>query len=283
MDGKILENIPLFSPLSADQRQELANLLEERLVPAGGVICWIGETGQEFFLIRGGRVTICYPDADGREVTLAVLGAGDFFGEISLLDGGPRTATARADNDVELLVLGREAFHGFLRQNPQAAVHMMSVLGARQRQTVDKLRGIRNLNDAVEEQLTRWQRISEWITQLSTTQAFVILNIIIVVVWVAWNAILGEEEAFDPEPFELMGFMLGFEAMILSLFVLITQNRENDRDRLRADLDYQVNLKAHLEIMGLHQKMDRTLGRLDELETRLAEAKQAGQGGAGIT
>ncbi len=270
MDGNILDRIPLFHDLAPEQRQGLAALFELRHVESQKPVVWIGELGDEFYLIQSGRVSVCYPDADGKETTLAVLGANNFFGEISLLDGGPRTATVRTLEPTDLLVLGRDAFHQFVRQNPEAAVRMMTVLGHRQRETVDKLRGIRNANEAVSEQTTRWHRLTETIAKMASTELFVTINIVVIVTWVAYSLIAGKENAFDPIPFDILAFITGIEGMVLSLFVLISQNREGDRDRISADLDYQVNLKAHLEIMGLHQKMDRMMGRIESVEKRLA-------------
>ena len=116
-------------------------------------IVWVGDPGEEFFLIRSGQVDISCPDDTGKEVALGTLRPGQFFGEISLLDGGPRTATVCARGAVVLSRLSRERFLEFLRAHPDAAIHMLTVLGRRQRETVEKVRGIRNVNEAVARQL----------------------------------------------------------------------------------------------------------------------------------
>jgi len=150
MDQELLGHIPLFSKLNAAELQELSSLLKEEKVARQQAVFWIGDEGSDFYVIREGRVGVCYPDERGHEVNLAALGTGDFFGEISLLDGGPRTATVRADGDVELLTLRRDDFLKFLTRNPAAGIHIMTVLGARQREMLQKMRGLKNVNEVAE-------------------------------------------------------------------------------------------------------------------------------------
>ncbi|MGB7159156.1 MAG: DUF1003 domain-containing protein [Tepidisphaeraceae bacterium] len=258
-----MSKIPLFAGLSPDERADLGGLLKTRQYQSQAPVFWIGENGTEFYIVQVGAVTVSAPDEAGKEVTLARLGPGHFFGEISLLDGGPRTATIRADTDTTLLCLTREQFHAFLRQHPSAAIHMMTILGQRQRETNEKLRGVRNANQAIDEQQTRWGRISAKIASLSASQSFVLLNLIFFGAWMIVNLARGKN-AFDPAPFGLLGFIITVEALFISLFVLISTNQEGERDRIRADLDYQVNLKAQYEVMQLHRKLDRVEAKLAE-------------------
>jgi uncharacterized membrane protein len=259
MSTDLLASIPLFAKLPANERAELTKLLQLRRYPANQPIFWIGEKGDEFFIVQRGHVTVTCPDETGKEVMLGTLGPGHFFGEISLLDGGPRTATVRAHSDIALLCLGRDNFLEFLRQNPQAAVHMLTILGTRQRETVEKVRGIRNVNEAVAQQRTRWHLIAERVAMASASEWFVTLNVAFFGFWIIANLFMQRMNRipFDAAPFSLLGFIITVEALFISLFVLITQSQQGQRDRIRADLDYQVNLKAHQEVMQLHQKIDR--------------------------
>ena len=125
----LLEGIPLFAALSGDEKGDLVRRLSVRDVAEGETLFWMGDEGDDFYVISSGRLAIVYPDGDGKEVTLAVLGTGDFLGEVSLLDGGRRTATARAQSAASLLCLGRDAFAEFLRESPSAALHVIKVLG----------------------------------------------------------------------------------------------------------------------------------------------------------
>jgi uncharacterized membrane protein len=264
MADDVLSRIPLFAALSADERADLGGLLKTRLYQPQSPVFWIGEQGTEFYIVERGRVAVSCPDEQGKEVTLAHLGPGHFFGEISLLDGGARTATVRAEDDTSLLTLTREHFHEFIREHPSAAVHMLSVLGKRQRETNERLRGVRNVNEAIEENLTTWGRVSAKIATLSASQTFVLLNVVFFGGWMVINMALEAmgKEAFDAAPFGLAGFICSVEALFISLFVLVSANQQGERDRIRADLDYQVNLKAQYEVMQLHRKLDRLEGLL---------------------
>lgn len=260
MSQDILGPIPLFAQLPIEERAELERMLKTQQYPANRPVVWLGERGEDFFIIKHGKVLVSCPDESGKEVLLTTLGPGHFFGEISLLDGGPRTATVRTATDSEFFILSRDDFLGFLRRHPDAAIYMLGILGKRQRETNEKLRGIRNVNEAVAEQQTRWQAIAERIAGISASQWFVLLNLVFFGAWVAINLILknlGRTPWDDPPSFGTLGFMVTVEALFISLFVLISQGQQGERDRIRADLDYQVNLKAHQEVMQLHHKLDR--------------------------
>jgi uncharacterized membrane protein len=253
--------IPLFAKLSAGEYATLAGMLKERAVAAHETIFWIGEPGTEFFIVEQGEIVLSYPDEAGHERILGTVGRGEFFGEISLLDGGPRSATARARRDAELLVLGRDDFHDFLTQHPGAAIHVITVIGQRQRDMVGRLRGIVNVNELIEDSATLWHKVADAIAAVSANQMFFLLHVLWFGAWIAVNVARGDR-GFDPFPFGFLTLVVSLEAIFLSIFVLISQNRQSQKDHIGADLDYQVNLKAHLEVMMLQQKMDRVLAML---------------------
>jgi uncharacterized membrane protein len=282
----VFASIPLFADLTDADRADLRRLFQPRLVEPNRAIVWIGETGDEFFIIEHGHVVISYPDEGGQEVTLAVLGPGHFFGELSLLDGGRRTATARAQTDVRLLVLDRSAFHGFIKKHPASAIHLLTVLGRRQRDSLDKLRGIKNANEVVQERRTPLQRFAERIASLFASEAFLVVNLIFFFGWMIFNAIRYHHAHVNdpahyppmslidtPPTYFWLGFIVTVEAIILSMFVLNSQKRQAQRDAIKADLDYQVNRKAHLEIIELHEKMDRIEVMLSEAGLRPDDLK----------
>jgi CRP/FNR family cyclic AMP-dependent transcriptional regulator len=280
-DHDVLAKLPLFAGLEPSDRATLAGLLRTREYKAQEPVFFVGEPGDDMFFIQRGQVVISYPDDNGVEVTLATLGPGQFFGEISLLDGGPRTATARAVGDTTLLSLDCRGFYGFLSRHPSAAVHMVKVLGQRQRDAVAKLRGIRNANEAIAERQTPWQRLAARIAAFGASGLFVGANVLLFILWISVNEF--RSRAYDPqhppkffdEPptFFTLGFIITLEAILLSMFVLNSQKQQAERDGIRADLDYQVNLKAHSEVMQLHQKIDRLEARLTAL-TETAEKSE---------
>jgi uncharacterized membrane protein len=260
MDLDLLSNIPLFAKLNEAELRELGGLLKEQPVTAQQPVFWIGDEGSEFYLVQLGRVAVCYPDEVGHEVTIAMLGPGDFFGEISLLDGGPRTATVRAEGEVTLLSLSRHDFLEFLKRNPVAAIHILTVLGQRQREMLEKMRGLKNVNEVVEQRMNLWYRTADRIAAVAASGTFLGLHVVWFVVWIVpnvWPGMIGRAEGFDPFPFGLLTMIVSLEAIILSIIIMVSQNRAGEKDRIRADLDYQVNLKAHLEVMQLHRKIDR--------------------------
>jgi uncharacterized membrane protein len=277
MEKTLLQNIPLFAKLPPEHLEELAGMLKQHEFKAAQPIFWVGDKGCDFYIIQVGRVAVTCPDEHGKEITLAELGAGHFFGELSLLDGGPRTATARAASDTILLSLDRDAFMNFLNHRPMAAGYIVSVLGARQRETLEKLRGVANLNTIIEERATPWQRIADVIAAVSASQVFVMLHMVWFGAWMIYNWVKGDK-APDPYPFGLLTMIVSLEAIFLSIFVLISQNRSGEKDRIRADLDYQVNLKAQHEIMQLHEKMDQLGERLDSVTTRVTDDSKDSDG-----
>lgn len=279
MDQDLLSNNPLFAKLEPDQLAELSALLKTQTVANQQPVFWIGDEGADFYVVQVGRVAVCYPDEMGHEVTIAVLNAGDFFGEISLLDGGPRTATIRADGDVILMSLSRHDFLQFLTRHPSAGIHILTVLGARQREMLQKMRGLKNVNEVAEQSMNWWYRIADKIAAVAASGTFLGLHVVWFVVWIVPNVVQGEK-GFDPFPFGLLTMIVSLEAIILSIIIMVSQNRAGEKDRLRADLDYQVNLKAHLEVMQLHRKIDRieravgTLAQLTGGATRPTSATE---------
>jgi uncharacterized membrane protein len=225
-------------------------------------VFWFGDRGDTMYVVEDGQVAVTAPGTHGDHVLLDTLGPGGIFGELSLLDGGPRSATVRAVTDCTLLALPREAFHAFLRQRPDVAIAVLQVLGARQRASTAALRGLRNPNTVLAESTTRWQRVSDRVATLAASHFFTLGHVAWFGLWILINTLaaagwLPRALGFDPYPFGLLTLIVSLEAIFLSIFVLVSQNRQAERDRIRTDLDYQVNVKAHVEIMGIAARLDR--------------------------
>jgi CRP/FNR family cyclic AMP-dependent transcriptional regulator len=257
-----LSHIPLFSRLAEDEQQALFASMRVEQFEANQTIFWLGDKGDSFYLVSQGQVAISAPSDTGDDVVLGQLGRGGFFGEISLLDGGPRTATVRATQPTELYVLSQRDFHAFLSQRPSVALEILVVMGQRLRASNEALRGIKNPNVAFERtRITPWQRTSDIISSVAAGQAFTLLHVIWFTGWIAANLLSGAgllpaHWAFDPFPFGLLTMVVSLEAIFLSIFVMVSQNRQSEKDRLRTELDYQVNLKAETEIMLLARRLD---------------------------
>lgn len=251
------------------EQQALFASMNVARVEAHQTIFWRGDDGDSFFLISHGQVVVTVPNDEGEHVTLDTLGPGGFFGEISLLDGGTRTATVRTTQPCELYVLKRDDFHSFLRQRPEVSIEILTVMGQRQRASTEALRGMKNPNLAFEQSRnTLWQYVADFIARVAATQWFLLVHIAWFASWIGINLlgrthVLPDEWVFDPFPFGLLTMVVSLEAIFLSIFVLVSQGRQSEKDRLRTDLDYQVNVKAQTEIMGLTRKLDRIESLLD--------------------
>jgi CRP/FNR family transcriptional regulator, cyclic AMP receptor protein len=257
--SEMLREVPLFQPLDEDERNNLANVLETVRIPAGELIFQMNEPGDSLYIIRSGKVELFVKDDTGHRLVLETASDGDFFGDISLLDNGPRTASALVTEDLEALRLKRAELERFVRQRPEAAMDMLTVMGRRLRQDLELLRhtASRNVNEEMEDRRTLIQKTADWIAEFSGSMPFLFGNAILFLFWIIANAgLIPGLRPFDPFPYGLLTMAVSLEAIFLSIFVLISQNRQSAKDRVRSDIEYDVNLKAELEIAHLHEKVD---------------------------
>lgn len=276
MTLEALRSVPLFASLDDEAADALRGLLEVHKETAGNVLFRAGDRGDAMFLIEDGRVRIHLRDADGDDVTLAELARGDFFGEMSILDGQPRSAQATVTEDAHLFVLSREDFLSFVRRSPDVALKMMSAITHRLRRTDDllRVRVSRNLNEVDAERLTPADRLADSLSEFGGSWKFIVLTLLLIFIWIPLNTwFLPAESRPDPSPYDLFALFLGVIAGLQVPIILMSQNRQEEKDRLRADLDYQVNLKNELAIAEV-------LRRLDVLESErlpLLFAEQTGR------
>jgi CRP/FNR family transcriptional regulator, cyclic AMP receptor protein len=221
------------------------------------------------YVVGHGKVRLSYADDEGHDVTIASLGPGAFFGELSLLDGGPRTATARAETPCGLFALDRAGFYRFLERHPSAAVYMVSVLGTRLRESLDRLRQVRNVNEEVAQTLTPLQRVVDRAASIGASGKFLIANVIFIVGWITFHSLTYSAARernpnlpaifFNDTPptFFWLCLIIAVESILLTMFVLNSQRLQAQRDRIRADLEYQINLKAQTDVTNLTRKIDR--------------------------
>jgi uncharacterized membrane protein len=258
-DAALLADVGFFKLLDDDERAVLAQQLEHRIFPAGATIFREGDPGGVMYVLRSGRVELWVYDEDHQRVVLATFEEGDFFGELSLFDQEKRSATATTLQSTEALVIDRTDLGLLFKQKPDAAFDVIAALGRRLRLTSDlvRTRAARNPNEVIEEHLTLADRVADWITNSIGSMKFIYLSGIWFFVWIVLNVgILPGIEPFDPFPFGLLTMIVSLEAIFLSIFVLISQNRTDAKDRVRSELDYRVNVKAELEVAELHAKLD---------------------------
>jgi uncharacterized membrane protein len=202
------------------------------------------------------------------------------FGELAMLDSGSRTATALALTECEVLVLDRDDLILLFQRKPEAALHMLAALTGLTRKADELLRTrvSRNVNEEMEVHSTPLQRIADWIAWFSGSMPFLMINGGWFVIWVIINTLPLGIPAFDPYPFGLLTMIVSLEAIFLSCFVLISQNRQAEKDHVRSDIEYEVNIKAELEIAHLHEKTDRIyenmMARFEKMDKRAAALQQ---------
>jgi CRP/FNR family cyclic AMP-dependent transcriptional regulator len=255
-----LKSVPLFAGMNDEQIAAIARIMEEKHFSPGQVIIREGEPGDYFHVIVKGQVEYLSSDAEGNELILDTARPGGFFGELSMLTGSPRVIRVRAKEAVDTLALDQKEFFDFLKSHPQAAIDVLKALGQRLYTTDKLLRQSvsKNVNEIIEEQSTPWQRIADVIANVSASMPFVMLHVFWFGGWMIWNLIRGKN-GFDPFPFGFLTMVVSLEAIFLSIFVLISQNRSGDKDRISAVIDHQVNVRAEVKT-GL------IMNRLDDLE-----------------
>ena len=284
VDPAALGEIEFFSLLGEEDRQALSEVVDLVRLGDGETLFRAGEPGESLYLVRAGEVELSINDNVGQKITLDTAGPGDFFGEIALLDSGPRTATAVALAEAELIELDRDDLLLLFRRKPDAALHMLAAMGrmTRKADALLRTRVSRNVNEEVEERLTPLQRVSDWLAWFSGSMLFLFIHAVWFAGWVAFNTFLAPlffpAGSFDPFPFGLLTMIVSLEAIFLSCFVLISANRQAEKDKVRADVEYDVNIKAELEIAHLHEKTDHLHGemlrRLNEIEKLLARREE---------
>jgi len=269
-----LAGVPLFALLDDQERQVLAERVDLVAFEEGATIFNVGDPGDSMFIVTSGEVELSVKTKTGEQVFLERPTPGDFFGEISLLDVGPRTATARAATKVEAIEIDRGDLDELFRLKPAAALDLLAATGRRLRATAGLIRNAatRNPNEETEDNRTTVMRVADWIADFSGSLPFLFIHLGFFAVWIGFNLAL-PSKAFDAYPFGFLTLVVSLEAIILSVFVLLSQNRQVARDKVRNDIEYDVNLKAEMQIAHMHEKVDLVYAemqrRLERIEKRL--------------
>src|SRR5919106_1675893 len=257
MTLEALRSVPLFASLDDDAARDLRSLLSEKIVPQNTRLFRQGDTGNAMYLIESGRVRISIRDHDDAELTLAELAQGDFFGEMSIIDGRQRSADAQVIEDANLAILSRDAFLAFVRTNPDVALEMLSALTDRLRRTDELLRSrvSRNVNEEAKARFTVADRAADLIAEFGGSWKFIGVSIALIIFWIIFNSFI-LIRGFDPAPYQMLNLVLAVIAGMQAPIIMMSQNRQSEKDRLRADLDYQVNLKNELSLAEVLRRLD---------------------------
>jgi CRP/FNR family transcriptional regulator, cyclic AMP receptor protein len=257
MTTDTLRNVPLFESLDDDAAEKIRSMLTPEDCSTGQTLFRAGDAGDAMYLIESGKVQISMRSADGEELILAVLGSGDFFGEMALIDGKPRSANATVVETSKLAVLSRKHFLTFLSSSPNVAVEMLTALTRRLRRTDELLRHLatRNVNEEEASHLTFADRAADVIAEFGGSWKFIISSLALFALWVAVNSFLLTRTPFDPFPFILLNLALNMVTALQAPIIMMSQNRQSHKDRLRADLDYRVNLKNELALNEILRRL----------------------------
>ena len=278
-----LRSVPLFASLENEAAQELRDLMKVSDVPARTELFHHGERGDAMYLIESGRVRIHVEDSTGQDVTLVEFASGDFFGEMAILDGKPRSADATVTEDARLAILERDDFISFVRRNPDVALKMLTAITNRLRHTDDLLRQrvSRNANEVMAARTTLADRMANRIAEFGGSWKFIGFLLFLVLVWVLFNSWLKATGRFDEYPYNLLDLVLGIIAGLQAPIILMSQNRQAEQDRLRADIDFQINLKNELSLAEVLRRLDvleseRLPKLFEEQNARLSESQVSG-------
>lgn len=261
-----IENVPLFANLPDSQLELLRKDAVRQLFKAGETIFNHGDVPEHLYIVEQGVIDIVLP-ARGEEIILASLEAGSFFGELSVFDSHPRTATARATSDASLVCVPLQTISELTNRSPTAARQFMSVIIHRLR-TADELLArvqIKNINEVVAEQMSIGQRVADMVARFGGSWIFIISFCGFLLLWMAINTHYLLKAPPDPFPYIFLNLILSCIAALQAPVIMMSQNRQDSRDRLRSELDFAVNRKAEGEIIQLAARLNRLEDKLDDI------------------
>jgi CRP/FNR family transcriptional regulator, cyclic AMP receptor protein len=270
-DAYPLERLPIFRNISADQLEPLHRCAVRQVFEEGAPIFRQGDIPEYFYIVEEGIVDIVLP-AVADEITVATFESGSFFGELGVFDNQPRTATARACVDTALICIPVSVLADLVENHPSAAKQFMSVI-------IERLRGademlsrlmIRNVNEIADEKMTFGERVADLVARFGGSWTFIISFGVFLCIWMAVNTAWILTSPPDPFPYIFLNLILSCLAALQAPVIMMSQNRQASKDRLQADQDYQVNVKAEFAIQQLHRK-------LDEMRASLTQHRRAEQ------
>jgi uncharacterized membrane protein len=268
---ELLQKIPLFESLEDDDLAALGNKLREVSVEAGHMVFAQGDEGDAMYVIEDGAVDIV-AGSGKQKVILTALFKQQYFGELSLLDGAPRSASAVASRATHLLALDRDDFVEFIKKRPDAALSIMHEVGERIRATNELMTRTvtRNVLEEEDKKLTMGERVADMVAAFGGSWPFIFMFGGFMAVWMVWNSLLGQPLAFDPLPFMFLNLFLSTLAALQAPIIMMSQNRQSTKDKALAVNDFQVNLKNEVSIDKILRSQAEVLQRLASLEQRIA-------------
>jgi uncharacterized membrane protein len=271
----VLKHVPLFSLLDDDEIKVLAGQVELKEFQPRQRIYKMGDNNKKAYVVVTGRVRVTTIDEDQQEVVIDEPSHGEFFGFASMLEGTAHQTTATAIEEAVCIEVSRDNIATLLQRKPLAGMDMLAVLGRQfhSSQQLVRVRATRNANEIIEEQATFPQRVADSVVRLGGSWTFIIAFGVITVIYIAINQALGRT-SWDPYPFILLNLILSLLAAIQAPVIMMSQNRQDTKDRLRSELDYAVNRRAASEIQALSRKLNLLGEQMGDMEDTLRDVAQ---------
>jgi CRP/FNR family transcriptional regulator, cyclic AMP receptor protein len=266
-DRQLLRDVPLFALLDDDELDVLAARIEFRSFAARQRIYKIGDPGATAFVVVAGSVRVSTIDEDQQDVIVDEVAPGQFFGFASMLDQTAHQTNAVALESTECLQVDRDDIATLILQKPHSGLDMLTVLGQQLHASQQLVRGraARNPNELIEADATFGERIADAVAGFGGSWTFILTFLGTLVVYTGANIAL-RRSAWDPYPFILLNLFLSMLAALQAPVIMMSQNRQDTKDRLRGELDYDVNRRAAADIQALAAKMNRLSEKVDDLD-----------------
>jgi CRP/FNR family cyclic AMP-dependent transcriptional regulator len=271
-DPQELKHVPLFALLDDDEIGVLAAQVDLKTFAPRQRIYKIGDPGMHAYILLSGSVQVTTVDDDQQEVVVDQPGHGQFFGFASMLEETPHQTSALATESTTCVEISRDDIATLLQRKPLAGMDMLTVLGHQfhASQQLVRLRANRNANDVIEDEYTFGEHIADMVASFGGSWTFIILFGIVLVVYTCVNIAL-RGKAWDPYPFILLNLFLSMLAAIQAPVIMMSQNRQDKKDRLRSELDFDVNRRAESEIQNLSRKLNLVTDKLGDLDDLLRD------------
>jgi CRP/FNR family cyclic AMP-dependent transcriptional regulator len=269
---EILKRVPLFALLDDEETAVLAGQVEVKTFAPRQRIWKIGDLGGKAYVMVSGSVRVTMVDEDQQDVVVDQPAQGEFFGFASMLDQTAHQTEAIAVEDSVCIEVDRNDISVLLQRKPHAGMDMLTVLGRQfhASQQLVRVRASRNPNDLIEEDMTFGQRIADKVATFGGSWTFIITFALAITIYTAINIVL-RGSAWDPYPFILLNLFLSMLAAIQAPVIMMSQNRQDTKDRLRGELDYDVNRRAESEIQGLARKLNVLGEKMGDVEDLLRQ------------
>ena len=269
---EVLKHVPLFALLDEEETAVLAGQVRLKTFSPRQRIYKIGDSSGQAYVVVSGRVRVSTVDQDQQEVIIDEPSHGEFFGFASMLEQTPHQTQAEAIEQVECLEVNRNDIAVLLQRKPLAGMDMLTVLGRQfhASQQLVRLRANRHPNEVIEKDATVGEHVADIVAGFGGSWTFIILFSIILAIYMTLDAVLGKR-AWDPYPYILLNLFLNMLAALQAPIIMMSQNRQDTKDRLRGELDYDVNRRSEVEIQGLARKLNLLGEKIGDVEEILRE------------